>query len=193
MERPEISGWLLLYLAVLILLLPLRWVFAWMIAAALHEFGHIIALRCMGVRVRQLRIGLFGAKIVTEPLTSGQEFVAALAGPAVGVLLLGAVAIFPRIAICGAIQSAYNLLPVYPMDGGRVVRCGMELLHIRCAEKVCCTFEWVCYAALVCLGFYGTFVLHLGLLPLLVCLFPVGKKIFLQRGETSGTIGIPKK
>lgn len=193
MERPEISGWLLLYLAVLILILPLRWVFAWVIAAVLHELGHIIALRCMGVRVRQLRLGLSGAKLFTEPLTSGQEFVAALAGPAVGVLLLGAAASLPRIAICGAVQSAYNLLPVYPMDGGRAVRCGMELLHIRCAQTICIALEWTCHAALACLGFYGTFVLHLGVLPLLVCLFPIGKKIVLQRGETSGTIGIPKK
>lgn len=181
MERPEISPWLPVYLAALLLLLPLQWVFAWVTAAVLHELGHYCALRLLGIPIRHFTAGINGAKLITGQTDPLRELLAALAGPAVGIGLISLAGVFPRLALCGAVQSAYNLLPVYPMDGGRAVRCIVELLGIKAADKVCATVEILCLAALACLGIYGSFVLRLGLLPLLVCLFPAGKKMFLQR------------
>ena len=44
-----------------------------------------------------------------------------MAGPAGGFMLLLLKRAFPALAICGFLQSAFNLIPVYPLDGGSVL------------------------------------------------------------------------
>ena len=51
-----------------------------------------------------------------------QEFLSAMAGPAAGFLLVLLFPWFPRIAFSALVQSLFNLLPIYPFDGGRVIR-----------------------------------------------------------------------
>jgi membrane-associated protease RseP (regulator of RpoE activity) len=112
----------LIQLAAAILLLPVNWVIGWLLAAAFHEFCHYIALCYNGVRVFSIKIGFSGAIIETEHMQPKQELFSALAGPLGGFLLLIFLQIFPRIAICAFIQSLFNLLPIYPFDGGRAIR-----------------------------------------------------------------------
>lgn len=65
----------------------------------------------------------------TLPMSTGRELIAVLAGPAASLLLLSLVRVFPRVAICGLIQGIYNLLPIYPLDGGKALRCLMALVE----------------------------------------------------------------
>ena len=76
-----IGGWVLLMLALMILVLPMQWVLAAVLAAMFHELCHYGAARLCGGNVAQLRVGTFGAQMEVWGLTNLGELVCALAGP----------------------------------------------------------------------------------------------------------------
>lgn len=166
MERLNISlsPGLLIWLAAAVLLLPLRWILAWSVAVCVHELGHFTVLKLLKLPVYAMEAGTGGARISTAFCMPWQEAVCALAGPMAGMLLLLLAPVFPRVAVCGVFQSLYNLLPVYPLDGGRITRC-------LAGEKIGRILQNLCLAGLMALGFYGTFVLRLGLVPLIFAWF----------------------
>lgn len=47
----------------------------------------------------------------------------AAAGPLGSFLFARAMTFFPEASVCALVQGIYNLLPVYPLDGGRIFRC----------------------------------------------------------------------
>lgn len=167
----SVSGGAWIALAFALVLLPLNWLVAVMVAACFHELCHILALRLLAGRVCCLRIGAGGAAIHAQPLSAGKELVCALAGPMGGLCLLLLARWFPRVAICAGIQSFYNLLPVYPLDGGRALSCAARmLLPPRKAQLFCQAVCNICLCGILMLGIYGTLILHLGLFPLLVAI-----------------------
>ena len=107
--------------AVAILILPLKWVVAWISAVAVHEYAHYVALRMFGVRVYAITVGFSGAVMETDSMNLCEETVCALAGPLGGLSLLLFARQMPYVAICALFQSLYNLLPILPLDGGRVL------------------------------------------------------------------------
>lgn len=112
----------MLCLALIILLLPLQWLLSALAAAFIHELGHYCAVRLLGGSVQRLQFGTSGAIMEATGLTQRSELVCLLAGPLTGLLSVFAIRIFPTIALCGIVQSAYNLLPIYPLDGGKMLR-----------------------------------------------------------------------
>ena len=125
--RVEASAWI--FFSVLLLLLPLNWVMASLAAAAFHECCHILALRFCAIPIYGIRIGGRGATLETGPVSVMEEFICALAGPLGSIFLSLFIHTFPRIGICGLVQGLYNLLPFRLMDGGRILRCVIGLLH----------------------------------------------------------------
>lgn len=116
----------------------------------LHELGHALAARKFGIRTRSIVLLPIGgiASIERTPEDPHQEILIALAGPAVsfgiaGILWLvlsaagGIVAVdslslsesgfLQRLMLVNLLLGAFNLLPAFPMDGGRVFRALLSL------------------------------------------------------------------
>ena len=98
----------------------------------LHEMGHVTVARHFGINTRSITLHLLGglASIEREPDNPMEEIYIALAGPAVNVVLLFAAMPLVYMNIPGSLELAFinlimgvfNLVPAYPMDGGRVLR-----------------------------------------------------------------------
>jgi len=99
----------------------------------LHELGHALVARQLGVRVAGIELSFFGgaAKMVQLPRTATHELLIAAAGPAVSLMLGGAglglgalthVDLFAWIGWTNLIIAGFNLIPALPMDGGRILR-----------------------------------------------------------------------
>ena len=98
----------------------------------LHELGHALAARVYGISTRDITLYPFGgvASLRAEPASSGSELVIALAGPLVNLLLgalalplaLGGSSVAITFLVLNLGMGLFNLLPAYPMDGGRVLR-----------------------------------------------------------------------
>ncbi|MFQ5343398.1 MAG: site-2 protease family protein [Anaerolineae bacterium] len=104
----------------------------------IHELGHsVVALR-EGVPVRSIVLFIFGgvAQIEREPPTAGAEFRIAIAGPLTSFALAGIFGLLGRVAAVSPVSAApavylgrinlmlalFNLIPGFPLDGGRVLR-----------------------------------------------------------------------
>ena len=61
LRREIVSGSTAVYLALLVLLCPLRWLIAGGVAAVVHELGHSLAVRCCGGKLSGCRLSIFGA------------------------------------------------------------------------------------------------------------------------------------
>ena len=96
---------------------------AWALAAALHEAGHLLALRWLEVPVRGLELRATGAVIRAELRGQGREAWALAAGPGVNLLLAAAfpAPLWPQLRLCSLALGLWNLLPFPLLDGGRIL------------------------------------------------------------------------
>lgn len=135
-----------------------------LLAAAVHECGHLALLRVFRVPVEGLRLGAFGAVIHarTERLSYGRELLVTLAGPAVNLLCAPLAAMTARrcgwawgylLAGANVLLGVYNLLPVPPLDGARA----LYLIAAYCfgpdtGDRVCAAVGLACALTLTVLG-----------------------------------------
>jgi len=157
-----------IWLALMLLILPLPWVFSVSFAAAFHELCHYLAVRLCGGDVMKLTIGNRGMTMDVLPLTPGKEVFCALSGPIGGMLLLFMMKRLPRIAICSLALSLYNLIPVYPFDGGRAVLALLTLVfQEERGAKISAWVSGICIFVLWGLALYSCVWLNIGILPIL--------------------------
>ena len=128
-DRPrlEVSPGFLLLLGVLYWLDEGVGFLLWgLLACAVHELGHVASALAFGGRTERLALTVVGAELTFSyraPLTYGQDSLVALAGPAANLLLGGLFFSLDRHlpAVLSLCVGAFNLLPILPLDGGRVL------------------------------------------------------------------------
>jgi stage IV sporulation protein FB len=144
----------------------------------LHEFGHVFAARRYGVQTPDITLLPIGgvARLERIPEAPAQELVIALAGPAVNVVIaallfvwLGGVPPFQaaavlenpgegmlaRLAWVNVTLVLFNLIPAFPMDGGRVLRAFLawRIGYVRATQAAATVGQVVAFA----LGALGLF------------------------------------
>jgi len=108
------------------------------LSVVLHELGHSLVARHYGIPVSSIRLFVFGgvSQIETEPPSAKVEFLMALVGPLVSFALAGVfaglgvafasaaplMALTKYLAYINAALGLFNLIPGFPLDGGRVFR-----------------------------------------------------------------------
>ena len=135
------SAGFLLLAACLIYLDGIRFFAQVMLVCVLHEVGHLAAALGVGSRVRRLRLTVAGAEMILDPkkqLSYIQDAILALSGPVwnLAVAWFAARAGADMLAGLNLCFGLLNLLPVRPLDGGRIMFGLLSLLDSEFAEKV---------------------------------------------------------
>lgn len=148
------------------------------VCLVLHELGHSLVAQRFGVRIRSITLFIFGgvAELEKEPPSARAEFWIAVAGPAVSIVLAAGLwllfilggamgwfvpvlGVLRHLAVLNAVLVAFNMVPAFPLDGGRVLRAIVWAVtgDLRRATAV---------TAQMGLGF-GTLLIFFGLLGIL--------------------------
>ena len=143
-----------------------------------HELGHAVVARRLGVHVSGIELSFFGgaAKMTQMPRSANHELAIAAAGPAVSLMIAGAglglggalhVPLLASIGWINLVIAGFNLIPALPMDGGRILRALLtrKLDFVR-ATDVAVTVSRVAVVLFVVWGLSGAYQL-LFLAPLL--------------------------
>ena len=142
----------------------------------LHEFGHIFTARYFGVPTPYVTLLPIGgvAQLERIPEEPGQEFLIAIAGPLVNVAITillvvvgGAtlhgyaataldntsISMIDRLAAVNLFLALFNMIPAFPMDGGRVLRAilASRMGYVHATEVAAAIGQFVAFA----LGFIG--------------------------------------
>lgn len=150
------------------------------LCVVLHEFGHVFAARAFGIRTPDVTLLPIGGVAALErmPEKPSQEIIVALAGPAVNLVIAAALmlalpaaqfnadqiarmedpgsALLPRLAAANVALVVFNLIPAFPMDGGRVLRALLAIpMGFRKATRVASVVGQMLALALGFLGLFG--------------------------------------
>jgi Zn-dependent protease len=177
----------------------LAFLFAIFGCVVLHEVGHALAAKAYGIGTRDITLYPVGgvASLEHMPEKPGREIAIALAGPAVnlviaaallGGLFLGQVltplpthfselstvdAFLARLLAANLVLALFNLLPAFPMDGGRVLRAILAtwMTRLRATEAA------VAVGSVVAVGFaaFGLLIPNLALVAVAVVVFLLGQ------------------
>ena len=134
------------------------------VAVLVHELGHYVSLRLCGGEVSCIRISLLGAAMDYTNLSYNGEVIAGLCGPAASIMLALFAALSGRVfahepsthlAGLSLILGVFNLLPAFPLDGGRALFGTVaQLLGLHAAELSRRLVTLLVIAILLVLGAY---------------------------------------
>jgi Zn-dependent protease len=139
----------------------------------LHELAHSLVARAHGVMMRGITLFIFGgvAEMDEEPPSAKAEFWVAVAGPAASVVVaavsygiaetgervgwpVAVTGVLMYLAVINLVLVGFNLIPAFPLDGGRVFRSLLWWLkgNLKWATKVSATLGSAFGVVLIVLG-----------------------------------------
>lgn len=159
------------------------------ICVTLHELGHALAAKLYHIQTKDITLLPIGgvARLEKMPEKPGQELIVALAGPAVNVVIAMLLYMFLNItrlstdisvithinagnflislAIINLWLALFNLIPAFPMDGGRVLRALLSfrfsrVLATQIAARIA---QWLAILFVFTGFFYNPFLIFIGL------------------------------
>jgi len=168
----------------------------------LHELAHAVVARHFGLLVSGITLFLFGgvAELQSEPASSRSDFWIAIAGPVASLCIALAIwfsaqatgfvglpdavqIVLSYLAWINLVLALFNMLPAFPMDGGRVLRAWLwgQSGDLLTATRRTTTVSNIFAYGLVVLGLYSVFggATAAGLWPALIGLF----LLFASRGS----------
>ena len=166
----------------------------------LHECGHVFMAQYFGIRSRDIVLYPFGGVAsLMDRQTPVQEFFVTLAGPLVNVIIAsGCYLLLPQAVslefdVASSFASAlfrvnvglflFNMLPAFPMDGGRVLRSFLQILKVPYATAIA-----VRISQLICIGMIVVGVRYDALMLVIIgmIIFKGAKlELLMERGEKS--------
>lgn len=140
------------------------------VSVLIHEIAHSLMARSKGMTVTSITLFIFGgvSNLEEEPPKASTEFLMSVVGPLSSLVLAGVFwalllavpsprsplgALLTYLALINAILAAFNLLPAFPLDGGRVFRSilwgstGNLMKATNIAATVGKAFGWALIAA----------------------------------------------
>jgi stage IV sporulation protein FB len=176
---------------------------AFFVCVVLHEFGHVFAARGYGIRTPDITLLPIGgvARLERMPRKPSQEFVVAICGPLVNVAIAGAIGIWlggwpdtrelarlaepghflEKLMVWNAVMVVFNLIPAFPMDGGRVLRAllAMVMEYTRATRLAAGIGQGIALLTVLYMIMSGTFMPIL----LLIAFF-----IFMAAGQEAAAV-----
>ena len=160
----------------------------------LHELSHSLVARVFGLKIGSITLFIFGgvAELESEPKSPKSEFWIAIAGPLMSFALAGfsyaiaiflmsievskpLVAIFQYLAFINLVLASFNLIPAFPLDGGRIFRAALWYFRndIFSATKVASAFGSAFGFLLIVTGVFSIFSTNMvgGLWQILIGFF----------------------
>ena len=142
-----------------------------------HELAHSLVARAYGIKIAGITLFIFGgvAELEDEPPTPKSEFLVAIAGPISSIVLGGALylmailletssppevlAVLTYLTVINIVLAVFNLIPAFPLDGGRMLRAALWWLQgdLRKATRIASLMGAALGIALMAFGAYNAF------------------------------------
>jgi Zn-dependent protease/predicted transcriptional regulator len=176
-------GWIALthwmqYQSLIPTLTGVAFILALFLCVVLHEYGHALAARTFGIATKDITLLPIGglARLERIPHKPNQELWVALAGPAVNVVIAALLAAYlsltghfqpvqqiglthgaflERVMFANLFLVGFNMIPAFPMDGGRVLRAllATRMEYVRATRIAASVGQGLAFA----FGFLGLF------------------------------------
>jgi len=190
-------------------ILSMAFILLLFLCVLLHEFGHAMAGRHYGIRTPDITLLPIGgvARMQGGLQKPWQEFVIAVSGPAVNVVIAGVLwvvlllfpdlvdpkhpissQILPNLMMINLALVMFNMIPAFPMDGGRVLRAllAMKLNYLK-ATKIAARTGQVLAVGFVIVGLgWDPMLLFIGLFVFTAAREELNDVIFREQIERDG-------